>query len=351
MHKVSPSALAAIIVQSHADLVVDEIRIPDKLEYGQVLVQVHYSGICASQVHEIDAIKGPDQFLPHLLGHEGSATVLDIGGGVSCVTPGDKVVMHWRPGRGIQSANPLYQWGSRSVNAGSVTTFNSRAVVSENRITPIPTDFDLRLAPLLGCAITTAFGAIGNDAKLKIGESVVVFGAGGVGLAAIQAAHLTSAFPVIAVDLLDEKLDVALTLGATHVINAASSVNVLQSIYDVAGSEGADVVIETTGVVDVIETAYQVSSARGRTVLVGVPDVRHTVSIGTLPLHFGKVLMGSHGGSSEPDRDIPRLVRLVEAGRLNLNIFPIMEHPLAEINKAITRLRSGALGRQIIRMP
>ena len=170
--------LGAILTGTGSDLEIAKIQSASPLRYGQVLVNVHFGGVCASQVHEIDGLKGPDPFLPHLLGHEGSGTVLEVGEGVRFVKPGDHVVMHWRPGNGIQSANPIYEWDGKTVNAGSVTTFNSRAVVSENRLTPIPNWFDLRLAPLLGCAVTTAFGAIGNDAQVRIGESIVIFGVG-----------------------------------------------------------------------------------------------------------------------------------------------------------------------------
>jgi S-(hydroxymethyl)glutathione dehydrogenase/alcohol dehydrogenase len=351
LDKSEQPAFAAILVESHSELVIGEIELPKKLGYGQVLVLVRYSGICASQVHEIDALKGPDAYLPHLLGHEGSGSVLGIGPGVTTVSPGDNVVMHWRPGAGIQSETPKYRWDGQAINAGSVTTFNSHAIVSENRVTWIPEGFDMRLAPLLGCAITTAFGAIGNDAKLKVGESIVVLGAGGVGLAAVHAAHLTSAFPIVAIDLFDGKLAAALDVGATHTLDGGVADSVLERIYDIVGSEGADVVIETTGVSSVIELAYAASSSRGRTILVGVPDVRKTVTLHTLPLHFGKVLTGSHGGSSEPDRDIPRLVRLVDSGTLDLGRFPVTEHALADINDAVRLLRAGSVGRQLIRMP
>jgi S-(hydroxymethyl)glutathione dehydrogenase / alcohol dehydrogenase len=340
---------AAILAGTSCELDVAEIRTTAQLRCGQVLVQVHYSGVCASQVHEIDGLKGPDPFLPHLLGHEGSGTVMEVGESVRFVKPGDHVVMHWRPGNGIQSVNPTYYWNGKTVNAGSVTTFNSHAVVSENRLTPVPKWFDLRLAPLLGCAVTTAFGAIGNDAQVKIGESVVVFGVGGVGLAAVMAARLTTANPIIAIDLDQKKLDIALGLGATHVIDARQqdTKNVLRSLL---GDEGADVVIETTGVRSVIETAYSICSPIGRTVLVGVPDPKDPASIPTLPLHFGKKLIGSHGGSSKPHIDIPRLVRLVEQGKLDLSTIPLTERPLSEINGAIKDLRTGVPGRQLIRM-
>jgi S-(hydroxymethyl)glutathione dehydrogenase/alcohol dehydrogenase len=340
---------SAVLTHLDAPLEIETVQQVGPLTFGQVFVEVHFSGVCASQVHEIDGLKGPDHFLPHLLGHEGSGTVLEVGEGVRFVKPGDHVVMHWRPGNGIQSANPIYDWDSKTVNAGSVTTFNSHAVVSENRLTPIPKWFDLRLAPLLGCAVTTAFGAIGNDAQVKIGESVVIFGVGGVGLAAVMAARLTTANPIIAIDLDQKKLDIALGLGATHVIDARQqdTKNVLRSLL---GDEGADVVIETTGVKTVIETAYNICSPIGRTVLVGVPDPKDPALIPTLPLHFGKKLIGSHGGSSKPHIDIPRIVRLVDQGKLDLSTIPLTERPLTEINDAIADLRAGMPGRQLIRM-
>ena len=151
---------AAILVESKQPLIVDDIDLPEHLNYGQILVKIHYSGICGAQINEIDAVKGPDKFLPHLLGHEASGEVLEIGPGVTRFRAGDKVVLHWRPSSGIQSPTPKYRWGTKTVNSGWVTTFNEQAVVSENRLTAIPDDFDMRMAPLFGCAITTAFGAL-----------------------------------------------------------------------------------------------------------------------------------------------------------------------------------------------
>ena len=172
------SAKAAILAQSRQPLVVDEIALPDALGVGQVLVKMLYSTICGAQLNEIAAAKGPDKFLPHLLGHEASARVLETGPGVTTVKEGDTVVLHWRPSQGIQCQPPAYRWRGAKLNAGWVTTFNEYAVVSENRMTVIGADYDLRNAPLLGCAVTTAAGVINNDAKVKIGESVVVFGVG-----------------------------------------------------------------------------------------------------------------------------------------------------------------------------
>src|SRR5271156_5980727 len=129
---------AAILTELRAPLVITEINLPPKLEVGQVLVKVHYSGICGSQLGEIDGAKGEDKYLPHLLGHEGSGIVLAIGPGVRHVKPEDKVVLHWRKGLGIESETPSYDWNGRKVNAGWIATFNEYAIVSENRITRIP---------------------------------------------------------------------------------------------------------------------------------------------------------------------------------------------------------------------
>ena len=339
-------AKAAILVESRAPLVVDEVEFPANLDVGQVLVKVLYTTICGAQVNEIAAAKGPDRFLPHLLGHEASAEVVEIGPGVTTVTPGDTVVLHWRQGRGIQSKTPSYRWQDTKLNAGWVTTFNEYAVVSENRMTVIPSDYDLRTAPLLGCAATTAAGVINNDAKLKIGESIAVFGAGGVGLNIVQFARLAGAHPIVAVDLLDHKLDMARRFGATHVVNSSQHDDVGAEIRRVVGADGPDKVIETTGVKSVIELAYDLTHADGTCVLVGVPS--ENVTIYTLPLHFRKVLTGSHGGSAEPHIDIPRLVRLNEAGRISFEGFITHEFSLEDINAAFDLVRSGAAGRVLL---
>jgi S-(hydroxymethyl)glutathione dehydrogenase / alcohol dehydrogenase len=341
-------AKAAILAKSRAPLIVDEVELPDALNVGQVLVKILYTTICGAQINEIAAAKGPDKFLPHLLGHEASATVLEIGPGVSNVKPGDTVVLHWRPSLGIQCTPPSYKWRGEKLNAGWVTTFSEYAVVSENRMTPIPADYDLKVAPLLGCAVTTAAGVINNDAKVKIGESVVIFGVGGVGLNVVQFAHLAGANPIVAVDLVDGKLDMAKTRGATHTLNAAKIKDIPAAIRDIVGSKGPDKAIETTGVKEVIEQAYDITHADGTCVLVGVPNEK--VTIYTLPIHFNKVLTGSHGGDAAPHVDIPRLIRLTKAGRLSFDGIITHEYTLDDINAAFDMVRSGNAGRVVLRV-
>ena len=340
---------AAIVVNSRSNLEVADIEVPQELLYGQVLVKVFFSGICGAQINEIDAVKGPDKFLPHLLGHEASGEVLEIGPGVTRFRVGDKVVLHWRPSSGIQSPTPKYKWSTKTINAGWVTTFNEQTVASENRLTKIPDDFDMRIAPLFGCAVTTAFGVVNNDASIKVGQSLIVFGLGGVGLNIIQAASMVSANPIIGVDIKDNKIEMAKKFGLDYGINALNT-EVKDQVNEILEDKCADVVIETTGNSRVIEMAYELTKPDGKTILVGVPKKGDNISIYSLPLHFKKVLTGSEGGSSVPDQDIPRLIKLMQAKKMTLDGLVTHEFPLEEINQAIELFRSGDAGRIILRM-
>ena len=341
---------AAILVEQKKPLAVAEISLPEELSFGQVLVKILYSGICGAQLNEIAGAKGPDKFLPHLLGHEAVAEVLEIGPGVKTVKPGMRVCLHWRPGTGLQCDPPKYDWNGQVVNAGWVTTFNRHAIISENRMTPVAEDFDPKLVPLLGCAVTTAMGVINNDAHVKIGQSVVVFGVGGVGLNIVQFASLVAANPVIGVDLTDEKAEMARKFGATHAFNSKNVADIAEEIKKIVGPGGADVVIDTTGNARIIELCYELTHADGKTILVGVPTKGDKVSIYTLPLHFKKVLKGSEGGSCLPALDIPRIIDLVKLGRVSLDGLVTHEFDLEDINDALDLVRTGQAGRVLIKM-
>ncbi len=330
---------AAILLESKKPLVVTDIDLPGKLDAGQVLIKLHYSGICGAQINEIDAAKGPDNFLPHLLGHEGSGIVQEIGPGVTTVQKGDHVVLHWRPSKGIQSQTPKYSWKGKIVNAGWVTTFNEQAVISENRLTAIPKDFDMRIAPLFGCAVTTAFGVVNNDAKIKVGQSVVIFGIGGVGLNIAQATSMVSGYPIVGVDLLKHKLEMGKKFGLTHAVVGGKE-NVNDIIRVIVGAQGADVVIETTGNSRIIEQAYELTNPDGITVCVGVPQKGDNISIYSLPLHFNKRFTGSQGGDSLPDVEIPRYISLIEAGKMSLEGLITHEFTLDEISDALDLFRT-----------
>jgi S-(hydroxymethyl)glutathione dehydrogenase/alcohol dehydrogenase len=341
---------AAILVEQNKPLVLAEIDLPDILLAGQVLVQIHYSGICGSQIGEINGVKGPDAYLPHLLGHEASGTVLAIGSGVRYVKVDDKVVLHWRKGPGIDAAPAVYQWNGRRVNAGCVTTFSSHAVVSENRLTSIPRDSELDVAALFGCAVTTGFGVVVNNAKLSVGESVVVYGAGGIGLSIVQAAAMVSAHPIVAVDLHDDKLALACSLGATVLINARNE-DARAVILAAVGKAGPDVFIDNTGHPEAIQLGYEITKPEGRVVLVGVPRKGQNISIYSLPLHFGKQLAGSHGGEARPETDIPRYHALYRAGRLPLRSLITDCFDFPDVNDALNRMRQGTIrGRCLLKL-
>ncbi|MDB4078023.1 zinc-binding dehydrogenase [Amylibacter sp.] len=341
---------AAILLEQRKPLIVDEIELPQTLAVGQVLVKIHFSGICGSQLGEIDGAKGQDKFLPHLLGHEASGTVMEIGLGVKHVKPGDKVVMHWRKGLGIEGAPPSYRWRGQKLNAGWITTFNEYAIVAENRVTAIPSNSDMEVAALFGCAVTTGFGIVENNAKIRIGESVVVFGAGGIGLNIVQAAALVGAYPIIAVDLFDNRLALAEEMGATHLINSKDK-NAKAAIERIVGLHGADVFIDNTGQPTIIEMGYEVTKLQGRITLVGVPRKDNNINIYSLPLHFGKGLSGSHGGEAIPNVDIPRYQNLFGVGRIKLRELLTERLELEDINIAIDNMRSGkTAGRCLIKM-
>ena len=337
---------AAILIAQNKPLIIEKIKIQDKLKIGQVLIEVYVSGICGSQIGEIDGVKGEDKYLPHLMGHEGCGRVMEVGLGVTTVKKGDKVVLHWRKGSGINSELPEYYLSDQKINAGWVTTFNKFAVVSENRCTTIPEFISNDEASLFGCAITTGFGVVENNVKLRMGESIVVLGAGGIGLNIIQAANLVNAYPIIAVDLYDKRLALAKSFGATHSINSRVD-DFVSKIKEI--SPELDVFVDNTGVSKIIEKGYQLINQKGRLILVGVPKIGDNINIFSLPLHFGKTITGSFGGGSNPEFDIPRYINLLINKKISFKGLITERYCLNDINKAIERIRSGkTVGRVLI---
>lgn len=343
------STRAAILQNSFKPLILDEICLPTELHVGQILVEVISSGICGAQINEIDAVKGPDNFLPHLLGHEGFAKVLEIGPGVTTVNPGDRVVLHWRPGLGIQSLPPLYKWKGHTLHAGWVTTLNNHAVVSENRVTKIPQEMkDKYVIPLLGCALTTSLGVLENDARIGIRDSLLIFGGGGVGLLLVKLARIMGVQEITVVDTQQAKLVKALEIGALNTIIFSDKSKTISQLSKLYGPHLPTVAVDTTGNTDAIEICYEISSARARIILVGVPTKGKKASIYTLPMHFGKTVKGSEGGGSLPQHDIPLLVGLISKGLLNLDDYPTHIFAFNQVNDAIMQLRNGLIGRIII---
>ena len=330
---------AAVLVESKKPLLIEELEIKP-LEVGQVLVKLNSSGICGAQINEIDAVKGKDNFLPHLLGHEGKGVVVECGIGVTKVKEEDNVVLHWRQGQGIQSSTPIYTSKTfGNVNAGWVTTFNEYAVVSENRLTPIPENINQNHAALMGCAVTTAFGTINNDANIKVGDSIAIFGCGGVGLSLIQFAKLSGCYPIIGIDIHENKLKHAKSIGATHTF-LSNQENFKKLVLESNSGSKIDVCIDNTGIPEIIDFAYNLTSQEGgRTLLVGVMDRKNKMEIWTYPLHFNQEIIGSSGGQCRPDIDIPKIIKLIDNNLLHLDGLISKTYTLDNINDAINDLR------------
>ena len=195
---------AAILEKINGPLAVADVELGE-LSVGQVLVKVLVSGICGAQLQEIAGNKNNAKFVPHLLGHEGCGIVEDIGAGVTKVKKGDKVVMHWRKGDGIEADFPTYTFKGKTMRSGKVTTFSEYSIVSENRVTPVPHEVSNDFCALLGCGLSTALGTITNEAQVQPGESVMILGLGGLGTCLMKAARFAGASPIIGVDIRDNK--------------------------------------------------------------------------------------------------------------------------------------------------
>lgn len=339
---------AAILVETGKPLELVELEIP-ALKPGQVLVEIAFSGVCHTQLLEARGYRGADPFLPHCLGHEGSGVVLETGPGVTRVKPGEAVVLSWIKAAGMNVPGVVYTWGDKKVNAGAVTTFSRHAVISENRLTPIPAGISMRHAALLGCAIPTGFGIVFNTANPQPGQSLAVFGVGGIGLCAIAAAAMAGCVPVIAVDVLAEKLDLAMQLGATYAINAAQTDPVAE-INRLCGG-GVDFAVEASGRPAVMAQAlHSVRAQGGVAAIAGNAHHGEHLAINPAQLNQGKQLRGSWGGDSVPDRDFNRYGRLLNASKFNPELLLTTTYSLAGINQALTDLETGVTPRPLIEM-
>ena len=330
---------AAVLEEINAPLGIRDVELTE-LKVGQVLVKILVSGLCGAQLHEIRGHKGNAKFLPHLMGHEGCGIVEEVGPGVTTVKVGDKVVMHWRPGTGIEAPFPSYILDGKSMSSGKVTTLSEYSIVSENRVTTVPDDTPPELCAILGCALTTAMGIIDNEVDLKFGETVAVVGCGGVGLNLLQGAAMKSACPIYAVEKNFDKRDLCFTAGATTFVDDINSIE-----------EKVDVIIDTTGIPEVISACVSKLSGKGRMILVGQPAPGRGVEVMNAVNLFsgmGQTIKATQGGKTNPTEDIPRYVRMHKEGILDIESFVTHRFKLDQVNEAFDLLRSGNAGRIII---
>jgi len=340
----------------------------DEPRFGELLVRIDAAGLCHSDLSVVNGDR--PRPTPMALGHEAAATVLRAGDPDSAFKPGDRVVLAFLPACGecaacgggqgylcapaaaANGAGRLLRGGHRlKEDAGEVyhhlgvSAFATHAVIDQRSAVRVPSDIPPEIAALFGCAVLTGVGAVLNTASVRTGESLAVYGLGGVGLSAVLGAVVAGAQPIIAIDPLESKRALALELGASFAFTPEEA---LDGILQTTGG-GADVVIETAGKAVVLAAAYKATRRGGRTVTVGLPNPQDMLSIPAVSLvGDGKTLMGSYMGSSIPSRDIPRYIALWRAGRLPVDRLLTSISPLSEINGLLDKLASGTAIRQIV---
>ena len=333
---------AAILHRKNEPLTVEDIEISFPLEYGQVKVKVLVSGLCGAQLQEIAGLKGNEKFMPHLLGHEGCGIVEEIGPGVTKVKPGNKVVMHWRRGSGVEAKFPIYTSKGYPISGGKVTTLSEYSIVSENRLTTVPANTPNDFVALLGCGLSTGLSVVNKDANVKFGESVFVLGCGGVGLNCILAAILSGAGDVIGMDICEEKKELVEKLGGKFL-------HLKELLPFGSGKFPIDCIIDTTGKLDLVSMLLPGMTERGRCILVAQPKANSQLSVSDPAKLFstnGQSIRTTQAGGFEPDSDIPRYLNLqssIDIGALVTDRFS-----LNNINDAIDKLKSGTAGRIMI---
>lgn len=338
---------------------------------GEVLVQIAAAGLCHSDLSVINGSR--PRVIPMVLGHEAAGIVREVGPGVTDFQPDDQVVFSYVPVCGrcqcCQSGRAaLCERGAVANAHGSllsgrryftrkngqqlyhhlgVSAFSQYTVAAQESLVKISASLPLDKAALFGCAVMTGVGAVVNTAKVQAGQSVAVFGMGGVGLSSIMGARASGAYPIIAIDLLDSKLMLALQAGASHTIQSAEC-DVVDEIKNLTGG-GAVTTFEAVGSELVLAQAYAATARGGKTVCLGLPHSSKMLSIPAVSLVAEeRTIMGSYMGSSVPRRDIPRFISMYESGILPVDLLQSSTLALGEINAAFDELATGTVARQTV---
>ena len=355
---------AAVTYEFGKPLVIEEVDMAEP-QKGEVVVKLAATAVCHSDVHDIRGeLPGP---LPFIGGHESAGYVDKIGPGVNDFKVGDPVVMttlascgkcyycisgmpHLCMARFAPSANVRLRTkdGKTIDQKGKVSGFAEYALVSESQLMKVPEGMPLESACLISCGVITGFGAVVNRAKVEALKSVVVMGLGGVGINAVQGAAVSGAYPIIGVDVLEEKMDTAMKFGATHKVNAKRE-DAAKAIFELTDGRGADYVFITVGNVNAIKQGIDMAGARGNTVMIGLPPIQDVLSFAPMGLiATEKQLTGVYMGSTNLKKDIPKLVDLYRAGKLKLDELITERYPIEKINEAIESTANGKALRNVI---
>ncbi|MFC1953171.1 Zn-dependent alcohol dehydrogenase [Chloroflexota bacterium] len=354
---------AAICYEFGKPLVIEDIDI-DPPQGREVKVRIAATAICHSDIH---VMKGEIQGrLPFVPGHESAGYVEEIGERVTSVKPGDPVVVSLLASCGdclfcntgrphICEAKPAItesrlhnKKGQPIVQGLRVGGFAEYVVVDQSQTVIVPDDLPIDRAALLACGVITGFGAVVNRAKVQPMSSVVVIGTGGVGLNSVQGAAFSGAYPIIAVDVLENKLKSALEFGATHTVNA-NDTNFIDAVKKLTNGRGPDYVFVTVGSASAIEQGLAMSGPHGMTVIVGIPPATEKMSLSSFAFIGGeRVLTGSFMGTTRLSIDVPKLVELYQTGHLKLDELITDRYPLEQINEAVKAVEKGEALRNII---
>jgi Zn-dependent alcohol dehydrogenase len=345
---------AAIQVKPGGPLVLEEIDIPDPTP-KQVTVRNFASGVCYSQVHQL---RNPELPRPMGLGHEGTGVVTQVGRDVAHVREGDHVISTWvsrTPIKGLPEAKPTGASfrGQPLIADGDVYTWSEHMVTPGDKVVPMPSSDPTDISCLIGCAVLTGAGAVLHTAKVRPGQSVAVFGVGGVGLSAIGAAAIAGADPIIAVDLVDRKLQFARDFGATHGVNASSTdaVAAIKAIVPGGVDYALDAVGAPTTALQILQAVRQggprADNEGGTAVLIGIPVSDVSVDLNEVLL-YQRHYCGSLG-ATEPDTDFPVFLEWMREGKFPLERLVTNRYSLDQVNEACTALQDEEiLGRAII---
>ncbi|MEU2055456.1 Zn-dependent alcohol dehydrogenase [Streptomyces bungoensis] len=354
---------AAVLPAIGAPLEITGIELPDPGP-GQVRVRLAAAGVCHSDLSLSNGtMRVP---VPAVLGHEGAGTVVAVGEGVTHVSPGDGVVLNWAPSCGSCHACTLGEvWlcanalngaadvyarttGGTDLHPGlNVAAFAEETVVSASCVLPLPEGIPLVDAALLGCAVLTGYGAVHHAARVQPGETVAVFGAGGVGLATLQSARIAGASRIIAVDVSPAKEELARAAGATDYVLASDTTS--RDIRALTGKQGVDVAVECAGRAVSIRAAWDSTRRGGRTTVVGIGGKDQEVTFNALEIfHWGRTLSGCVYGNTDPARDLPVLAEHVRAGRLDLSALVTERITLEGIPAAFDAMLAGKGGRALV---
>ena len=357
---------AAIAFEPQGQVTVEEVEL-NKPGHAEVLVRLMASGVCHSDWHILKGEWGT-QLFPVILGHEGAGVVEAVGDGVTTPQVGDHVILSWRTNCGMcemcqkgwpvlcdrspgVAAKPILKGREQSLGlAGGLGTFAEYALVHQNATVVIDRDIPFPQASLVGCGVTTGVGAAINTAGVVPGATCAVFGCGGVGLNVIQGCRIAGASQIIAVDMLDNKLEMAKKFGATDTVNA-SQVDPVEAIKELTGGPGVHYAFEAIGLVEApFLQSIQCTRKRGVTIWVGHAPLNTIVKIDARTIMQEKMVMGSMYGSARPQIELPRLLRLYQEGKLMLDELITKSYPLSGANEAFAALSRGEVARSVLQL-